>query len=117
MSRKIVLALVWFLSLHTCAAAAGPFANGAHNTLEHLLVHARSIPHHHEQNGATHFDTSGSSGAHQLDFDADFHIYSLITPQPDQPGVRRCESEPAFYSSHVTYPVESPPLPPPRRRA
>ena len=110
----LVILLIWLLPLQVYAGGDIHLGGDATTTIEHLLVHAKHVPHHHEGDGRIHFDMSHSSSAHDLDFDSAVHFFGLLADWPEAVRHREYSPAPLYHPRYITHITDGPPVPPPR---
>ena len=134
MSRVFVLLLVLILPLHAFSEGHRHLTHSDH-MLEHMLEHARHIPHSHDENGDVHHhhdddpdahshhheddpdrrhDDHLASSAHLLDFDYGTSVQAVLSQIEQLTTLSHTEPEPPFLARTLPNPIGSPPLRPPR---
>lgn len=117
MSRIVAILLMLMLPLQALAAVERQFAHSPDAMLEHMVIHAEHVPHHHDDDGSVHQDDSVASASHQLDFDFAFNLLGTVALAFSVPVVPPRYLTPVFVAGVVPSPASSPPLRPPHAPA
>ena len=79
MSRIVAILLMLMLPLQALAAVERQFAHASGPVLDHMVVHAEHVPHHHDDDGDIHEDDSSASASHQLDFELASNLLGTVS--------------------------------------
>ncbi|MEM5432917.1 hypothetical protein [Cupriavidus oxalaticus] len=114
MSRIVVFLLVLILPLQVLSATWRHLTHAPDRMVEHMVEHARHVPHYHDDDGTIHKHGGGESLAHQLDFDYGTSLSAALPSVPELPASTHGHSEPLFLASALPDPYLHLPHPPPR---
>ncbi|WP_354675251.1 hypothetical protein [Cupriavidus alkaliphilus] len=117
MSRIAAIFLMLLLPLQAFAAVERQLAHTAGALMDHMVVHAEHVPHHHDDDGDIQADDSASSASHQLDFDHGSNFQGILMMPLLAPVLPQAQPAPGFHSSTVPDPTGRPPLRPPHAPA
>lgn len=112
MSRIVAILLMLMLPLQALAAVERQFAHASGQVLDHMVVHAEHVPHHHDD-GDIHEDDSSASASHQLDFEVASNLLGTVSLAYSLPVLPPRYQTPLFDGAVIPDPTGTPPLRPP----
>ncbi|MEZ7784752.1 hypothetical protein O4A46_23430 [Cupriavidus gilardii] len=113
MSRIVAILLMLMLPLQALAAVERQFAHASGPVLDHMVVHAEHVPHHHDDDGDIHEDDSSASASHQLDFELASNLLGTVSLAYSLPVLPPRYQTPLFGGAVIPDPAGTPPLRPP----
>ncbi|MBP0621210.1 hypothetical protein [Cupriavidus consociatus] len=114
MPRTVVFLLALILPLQVLSATWRHLTHAPDRMLEHMVEHARHVPHHHDEDGTIHKNGGGESVAHQLDFDHGTSVGAALPDVLEPAASKHGQPEPFFLASALPDPCLHLLHPPPR---